>query len=105
MRNLAVIVLATLAHLAVSVGLFFVSFGMSMGRMDDGEPASVLERVLDFFTTVLLYPLVTPAVRWGSGLPVGSGHALFVANSLVWGVGLWLLFRALRTRRGRPVPV
>jgi hypothetical protein len=80
------------AHYILYLFMFVSYFGMSMGRFDNGEPATIVERVLGVLTSIMRLPLVSiiSMIIRPSGIILE--HLPFLLNSLLWGVAInWLL--------------
>ena len=93
---LAVVVPTAAIHFAAFVALFFFTFSRGMSRFDSGADPSALERVADVAFAVLSFP-VLPLLRAGHfHVPGRAGWLVFAANSLLWGLALWLVVRSLR---------
>lgn len=99
MRMLLMVILGMLAHLLVSALVFMTAFSASMQRIDTGAPASGTERVLDALSSVLLSPVffgaaqLLPQERHVGGV---ESYALLVANSLLWSLAGYFLYRVAR---------
>ncbi len=83
MKKAAILTIITLIHAVASFGLFIYVFSMGMRRFDTGETASLIEKILSTFSTILLYPLVYPLSKWGgkilhSILPGLLGYIPFI---------------------------
>jgi hypothetical protein len=100
-----------IAHALLTVALVVYVFGAGMARFDTGGEPSFVERVASTAAGVLGFPLVTAAValfpgpRWPHGFPYD--HLLFLANGLVWALGivaLWDLARRPARTRARQGP-
>jgi hypothetical protein len=96
----------TLIHMLITVGLFLASFYVVMANADDGKPlpaeAEILVRVSDVFQWPVLAPLgQIEFLR--NVLPVYSVYIILPINSLVWALtalGIVLGLRRMRGRRG-----
>ena len=96
---LAVVVSTAAIHFAAFVASFLFTFTRGMSRFDSGADPSALERVADVAFTVLSFP-VLPLVNAGLfHVPGRAGWLVFAANSLLWGLALWLVVRSLRRLR------
>jgi len=101
-RALLVVAIAV-PHFALSMWLFFVSFGVGMARFDSGGHPSALERVLGAVVAVLHAPLTMAlaAVLPARALPGWWGYVPPALNSLLWGVVLTLATGAVTYAPGR----
>jgi hypothetical protein len=89
----------SVVHFLGQVTSGVVSFSESMGRLDTGTPATLLERALASTSAVLGFPIL-PWIPPGA-FPGLSGYLPVVANSLLWGLAAGLLFKVWRSRRER----
>ncbi len=92
---------AFLSILGISVVHFVVAFlalghslgGTLAGAFGGGTPPSSFDRLCDSAVNVLCFPLITLALAYGA-----HGAALqflTIANSIMWGVGLYGFFIAV----------
>jgi hypothetical protein len=86
-----------LLHFALSIILLGISFGNTMARFDNGLTPSPTEQIVDLGAGILNFPLVTLASstffsnftsKFFGGL---MGWLVFILNSLLWAVGIYLL--------------
>jgi hypothetical protein len=94
----------TLIHMLVTVGLFLASFYVVMANADDGKPlpaeAEILVRVSDVFQWPVLAPLgQIEFLR--EVLPVYSVYIILPINSLDWALTALGIVLGLRRMRGR----
>lgn len=105
MRIASRVALFAAAHLLASLALLAVSAGAAAGGLGTGAPPSAVERVASTLTAILLLPVASPAIGFLS--PRGDlgawGYLLFALNSLVWGAGVYLLFRFFRRDARGPI--
>jgi len=85
-------------HFCVQLLTLLMVIGATMARFDSAAAPSALDQVFVLFNAVVNFPLVTLA-RW---LPL-QGHAwigwfVYSANSLLWGIAVWLSFHRLAVR-------
>ena len=73
-------------HFLIFFGSFLLSFGASMERLDTGEPANLIETLLNWATEILGFPVLTllDFMPWGV-VPGALDLVPFALNSLVWG--------------------
>ena len=95
----AVVIPVAAGHFALFVASLFFSFSRGMSRFDTGAAPSALERVSDIAFLVLSYPLLPllRAIRFD--VPGVGGWLVIAANSLIWGLAVWLVIRLI-PRRG-----
>ena len=97
----------TMIHAGMSVALFFLSFQMSMNRFDTAGDPSWGERLVDFASGVLLWPVLAPLLHWRSGMAwfvsivgePGAFYGLLLINSLIWAIVIWFIVERVQTRR------
>jgi hypothetical protein len=100
-KRLRIILVFALVHAIVSVAIFIVSFGRSMARFDTGDDPSVFEVLLSTLSEVLFFPLMhllnlfEPAPRVFAGL---FGYIPIIANSLLWGCVIWMMYTLVQNR-------
>jgi hypothetical protein len=104
MRRLLVLVLLTCLHTVVTVALLLVVFGGGMARFDAGTPAPLVERVAKVALRVLSFPVLPtvsrlPREMQPHGFP--GEHLVFLANGLLWALGLVALWTWRRNQSGR----
>ena len=86
------IVIFSTLHFLAAFGLFLRSFGNTMSRFDTGEMPGVFDKVCDVATDVLWCPFVQIAQVAHLGDGSLAEWILFFANSLLWGIILYLFF-------------
>ena len=91
---LAVVIPAAAIHFAAFVALFFFTLSRGMSRFDSGAVPSALERVADVAFDVLSFPLLPLSRAFRFHVPGPAGWVVFAANSLLWGLAFWLVFRS-----------
>jgi hypothetical protein len=103
MRNTARAFGIALVHLMLTVGLFVVSAGSTMGAHDLGTPPSLVGRAASSGVTLLLLPLALPVSSWLTGPAVAGfwSYVILGLNSLVWGFATMYLVRWWRRRSHR----
>ncbi len=97
-----------LFHFLLSVILTLKSFTSGLTRFDNGNPPSQSEQIIDFGLQILNFPLVSLALsnsllsKFFSGFLGGfGGWLVFLLNSLLWGVGIYL-FGLFLCKKFRP---
>jgi len=84
-KNKFLLLWITIGHLILSLGLFFLSFSLSMGRMENGAEASAFESVVKIASSILMLPLssLIPLLK---GPMFGGlwGYLPFFINSFLW---------------------
>lgn len=87
----------TLTHLAVVLGCFALSAGPAMSRLDSGAPGTAGTRTASAILDVLLQPLACAAlgVLGRAGASGAWSYVAILANSAIWGVGLYCIWRVL----------
>ncbi|AFY75215.1 hypothetical protein Syn7502_03361 [Synechococcus sp. PCC 7502] len=88
----------SLVHFVSSSGLLIWSFGLSMARFDTGIPAIKTEQFADIGLNILNFPLVSLTLlpEFPRILVNGvTGWLVFIANSLLWGIGIYTLVNVL----------
>lgn len=90
-------------HAMLTVGLFVVSAGSTMGAHDLGAPPSLLGRAASMGVTILLLPLALPVSSWLAASAVAGfwSYVILGLNSLVWGFATVYLLRWWRRRSHR----
>lgn len=104
-RILTILLLAGL-HTLISYALILGSFPLVMDHFDSGEPYSWAEKVPIHASHVLLAPyyfIIYSAARLLPYSPIFYG-AVWVGNSLLWGIALDWIIRLVRgwIRKGPP---
>jgi hypothetical protein len=105
-RLLPLLMLVAGLHLALSLGLSFVSFSTTMARFDSGRPASGLERVTYVASDVLRFPIVNGIMDRSFGRSVARAlgtpgeYLIFIGNSFLWASVVLALLAAWKRRRG-----
>ncbi len=99
--NIRRILLLSLLHFVVQIGVFASSFSVGMTYFDSLEEPSIASRILDRLSEFLMLPLVKPLISiWPKGwrgFPLE--HLPFILNSLVWGLVIsWVIGRLKRRR-------
>jgi hypothetical protein len=89
MKKWEIIVSATVVHLAASLYLFLVSFGIGMHHMDTGVHLRFGEKAVCLLSDILFLPIFVLKPHWFPGL---WGYIPFILNSLVWGIATWLAY-------------
>lgn len=98
-KFLLILFLAT-AHFFASFVAVVFSFAISMNRFEGGD-ISLSDRVLWVASDVILFPLASlPLGPLPDRLQTLMEYALFFANSLLWGVALYVV-GSLIVRRAR----
>jgi hypothetical protein len=100
-RALTVLVL-TVSHLCLSVGLVSIRFAAGMARFDTGQSAGIAERITEKAVDVLTFPIVMlTASRYGRML-VEMGtlaeYLLLTANSFLWAILICAMWHVLDKR-------
>lgn len=90
---LRIVAAAASVHFVTFATLFVISLGRGMSRFDSGAGPSTLDRIADGAAAVLSFPLLPLLHALQVHIPGPTGWLLFVANSLLWGVAVWLLLR------------
>ena len=108
LRRLLVLLALGLGQAALTVVLTVVVFGSGMSRFETGEPEPAGVQLASVLVGILAYPLLPLVARLPlsirpSGFP--GEHLVFLANGLVWAVGIlalrrWWRGRSVRTREG-----
>jgi hypothetical protein len=94
------------AHTLLTIALVVYAFAAGMARFNTGGEPSLAERVAGGAAGVLGFPLVTaafalfPGPKWPQGFPYD--HLLFLANGLVWALGIVALWARWRRRPAPP---
>ncbi len=107
MRRFLILAGLTCLHAAITFGLLLLVFGGGMSRIDTGEPTPWLERVAGVVLDVLTFPLLPAVAQLPRALqPTGfpGEWLIFVANSLLWAVGLLTAWTWARGRLARAAP-
>jgi hypothetical protein len=103
LRDPGVIAALAVAHYTISFGLLVLSFGGAMGGLDTGAAPTPLQ-----WLATLLYPVFTfPAHALLRMHPVPGFDLLLLGfTSVLWGPGIFVLVRLVRTgmwaRVGKP---
>lgn len=102
MRAWKLIAVLTAGHYVATLALMIFAFAAGMSRFDSGEPsAGFFERAAETGHAILSVPLVralrtsAPSGLWG----MFGGHPVFVLNSLLWAVAIFVLVRGYRRMR------
>ena len=109
-RRIGLIVIVTVAHLALTIRLLLLTFTQGMSHFDDGSPPSAMEHVVKGAFHVLSFPLLTPLFVFHVNVPGPASWLLVLANSLCWALAVSFLLDRLGARRaaagppGPPVP-
>jgi hypothetical protein len=103
-RPIVFVAVATGVHFVVSLALFSSAFGIGMSRLDDGRLPTTGESLVVGLSTVLLVPFALVGDLIPAGWFSGKwGYILFLSNSLVWGLCIYLAFVVYRRwRLSRP---
>lgn len=92
MKKTLIILTIAFLHFIISMAVFSVAFGMTMGRFDTGDAPGRVERVVALATNILHFPLVALLLPIFPRSVVGPLEYLpFILNSLLWGGCLSLL--------------
>jgi hypothetical protein len=97
-RKWIVITAISIVHLVSSVVLVLMSFGVSMTRFETGIPATQGDRLIELGANILNFPLVSLVLlpnfplRFINGV---LGWLIYIANSLLWGIGIYTLVKLL----------
>jgi hypothetical protein len=81
---------SALLHLAATFAAVFASFAATGRSWDDGTPLSPSDQLVVRVAEVLVFPMYPVAQRLGIGRLGAFGDLLFVANSLLWAMVLYL---------------
>ncbi len=98
MRKCTIILAGTLVHFLLTGLLFLASLNATMRSLDFGRAWSGMDRMLEMLSNGLLYPLFLPASQLLPPLPGGWGYVLLAANSIVWGVAVYVGTVVIRTQ-------
>lgn len=102
MKKTIAILILTVLHAALSFGLFLITFGTGMARMEAGAAPTWPEKILEAAVLVLYFPFMHLArlvPDWFSGF---WGYLPLLVNSLFWAVVLVELWFFLRSFRASP---
>lgn len=92
MRHIALIVLFSVAHAAVTFACFFIAYS---GNVIDGRDATLVQEVSALFLDVLINP--GAFVQKFASFDDGIEWSVFIGNSLLWGGGINLLIMVLKS--------
>lgn len=104
MRAILLIVMLALLHFLATPLILFFSYAVTMSQFDSGEKATLGQEMLSTALWLLLFPLhlLMPALPNESQMSLlGNvwGVMLVAANSVIWGVVLYLLGRHFLAHR------
>jgi len=87
-------ILIALLHLVLSITLTLSSIGASFSRIDGIAPTQT-DQIVSLGADILHFPLITLALYLR--LSIGAIEWLiFMLNSLLWGVGIYILGKFIR---------
>jgi hypothetical protein len=99
-KKVQLVIRLAMIHFVVSFGLFLHTFGETMKRFDNGEPAGFLEQQANILSEILFFPLVHLArlapISWFQGF---SGYIPFIINSILWATILYQGYQWIKRRR------
>ena len=102
MKALRFIIVFSTLHFIAACGLFVHAFGSTMNRFDTGTMPGMFDKVCNVAIGTLWCPFVQDAQAGHYGRGSFVELILFFANSLLWGIILYMVFwgwkRLLRWR-------
>jgi len=99
-RPIVFLAIATAVHFVVSLAFMLFAFGIGMSQFDDGRLPTTGESLVSALSTVLLAPFVLVDHLIPTGWFSGKwGYVLFLSNSLVWGLCVYLALVVYRRWR------
>ncbi len=92
----------SLAHLAVLIVFFTISYSAGMDAFDGTGELTAWGRLSGTITEVLMSPLYLLWNEWASrNVPDAVEMILFLMNSVLWGTGIETLYGQYRRRYAR----
>lgn len=85
MSRQRILILVTILHLFVWLGLNVVLEALSSSAFSTGIPVGSGYRALDHINTVASFPLIWPLLPKLGGISRHFGYAPFLLNSILWG--------------------
>jgi hypothetical protein len=96
-RALAVIPVVALLHGGATAAALFSGIGLTMGSFDRMTAPSLVAQIVLGIAAVLAFPIGPVLAHVGFKSPYGD--LLFFSNSLIWGIGAFLLIESQRMLR------
>jgi hypothetical protein len=100
-KRLSIILLIAIAHLAASRLIVWITMQLGMFATDDSPIVKAIGHTLVALTRVLYFPIVSLSLYTREWFPGTWIYVPMLANSLVWAVGVCLLYLLWRKYRKR----
>jgi hypothetical protein len=92
-KRLTIILLIAVAHLALSRIVVFMTMQLGMFAANDNQTVvAIIGQALVALTRVLYFPIVSLSLYSRQWFPGTWIYVPMFVNSLVWGIGIYLLY-------------